>query len=703
MIVAFSFGDDPHKYKTMPSLPNTNTVSPVIPQPRVFVQAKFNWGDNWEFVPFLYCDSVKRGMFPEGSSAVLSYDTGIIKQRGRNFFTQFEPQDIRDCFVRVLTQFPGSNPDCVFVGIVVEEELVYDRYDTLSGKEYFQCYGMEYLLQRNTISTSVAVQPIGEEEYPVTVDEPLPFNYRATKGHNLKGNRSTTPTDDGIHYFSADGELWANIDIIDYLLWEHTPEDFEFVLVGQLEPLEALENVYHFRNMTVWAALGKLIDRHQGLGFCVEVAQDDTILIRVVSLSDFEITVGDTTLPANNNPVSFTIPETNPDQHLVGDVPFRVTAAQQVSEIRVRGSLIKCVADFSFSYDNLTEGWEDSFEDEYVSAVDESDEDANDYFRQQDKFDEVFRKYIVPLEWEGTSDGQPILPTPQDDGTVEIEDEPEVFRFNKRFLRVLPFKKGIDYSVSPPEDNNPENVEPSFHAMACYYFDDVDGELHTKDDKFHKLEDLDVSNEDLKGCSFGPLDNDFGFVVHSSPNHYVANNDGWDGAAATKTEPELDYTKFLFVAMFDTDKRQQIVLRADSDNGRKLVVDVDAARYIYAAPQTCVGLDQDGQRLEIHADNEVLEDDQELLEAVASQVLAWYGRKRQAIEIPIRQIGYFVDLGAMLTSVNFFQVQEPINTPITSIECDFLRGETIVKTSYSELDFVSLTPKAEDWDAGELI
>jgi hypothetical protein len=54
-------------------------------------------------------------------------------------------------------------------------------------------------------------------------------------------------------------------------------------------------------------------------------------------------------------------------------------------------------------------------------------------------------------------------------------------------------------------------------------------------------------------------------------------------------------------------------------------------------------------------------------------------------------------VGSLLTSINMMDSSTQIGTPITSVEMDFDSGHTMIKTSYHELDFKSMTGRREDF------
>src|SRR5690606_34580215 len=122
--------------------------------------------------------------------------------------------------------------------------------------------------------------------------------------------------------------VWTARDAVEHLLLFHAPAGLEITLGGQVEALEAidLQRVAVYGD-SLWAALNRIIDRRQGLGFHLVVgdtppAADDeegggeeggaTIELRVFTLTDEPVTVGDQTLPANGRVVEIDLADDLP-------------------------------------------------------------------------------------------------------------------------------------------------------------------------------------------------------------------------------------------------------------------------------------------------------------------------------------------------------------------------------------------------------
>jgi hypothetical protein len=458
------------------------------------------------------------------------------------------------------------------------------------------------------------------------------------------------------------------------------------------------------------------------MGFILWPDDSDNLNINVFTLTDFPIMVGQVQLPANDNQISFSLPTDKPYTHLVDNIPFKTTSTNEYSEIRVRSSLIQVVAQWDFTTGILVKGWDSTTENDYATASSANDPEANDLYRQQHKFEHVFKTLLIDPKWDGTIDNENVLPIALDDGTVTTDvsqlpkgqTQPPYWGFNKRLSRTLPFLTGFDYSVYPPADTGTEATDEDlavkYEYVPCMvlYQDKANGDAHTADNKWHMIEKLDATNEDLAGIRHKPLDNAFGVQLEHSPNHYMALGT-WanDSPGDTNTEPEIDYRNCYVIGMFESDVRQQIAIQTGLDTPRNLLVDVESAKYVMCCKNQVVGLDPTGglqliaddpDALVIHDDND--QDHGSTLQAIATQLAAWYAYPRQAIEIPIKTLGWFADVGALLTSIDMIDSSTPVGTPVTSVHMDFDSGHTVIKTAYHELDFTSLTGRKEDFGMG---
>ena len=249
-------------------------------------------------------------------------------------------------------------------------------------------------------------------------------------------------------------------------------------------------------------------------------------------------------------------------------------------------------------------------------------------------------------------------------------------------------KVGVDYTVDPAVDNNPTDAEPDFVKFLVMYKDDTDGAEHIKSEKWHFVDKLHETNEILRNLNVTLLDNELGFRLSASPKHYLALN-SWTNAKAAQVQPELDYDNLICTGFIKTDHRLKVVVKITDKENRIRTINIPNAEYWYSPDdQTVIGIDDAGELL--YNAISVFRDDSDVLRQVLAAALVWYGVQRQAVEIPIKQLGRYVELGSMLTKINTSFSRESVRTVVTSRELDFENDRTIIKTGYFDLAFQTL-------------
>lgn len=704
-----------HTKYDMPAIPNYYNA-PTMPRVYSYAMVKRYWNDAWIFVPYLNPDTMHNSVAPEVDSCTLTYELGRIKQHGTNFGADYLPLNLIDWYVVVLTQYEFYQPVVLWIGIITDDKINYDRTPNISGTQTLTARGLGHLFDREVIHNGYVLEQGDMKE----IDWLPTFNERSTIGSSVIGNRTEDPhqwTDDfGVdresYLFARNGDQWSVLDIIKYLLTFFSPYAIPIDITGQYDVLDTWSMVYDCKGKTLWQALNELIDRRRGLGFTITVGDDQVVYIVVFSIMDFPLSIGNTFLPANANPVSFTVPTQFPFQHLVQDIPFTITSVNQYDTLKIQGARIKITCSFSYADGTLTEGWDSSLESEYLSGPTSEEEETPteeeiDQWRANYRFDSVFARHIVPKDWDWTagdgeggtklnvapyiySDGDvhlgdpaPIVSeeeTPPDDGSVQGS----FWNGQKKWMRTLPLIKGYDYNENV--SYIPTDDEPDFEKIMVFIkYTNPDDSNDTKWSLVNKLHKM-----DLKDAHCSILDNEMGIELNCSPQHYFALNH-FDGAAeGSEDEPELDYEDLVITAQVETDRRFQIVLSnlANSDTSdRTKEITVPKGQYWWIHPDTVVGINSVGGLKRNAIGNAVLRNDVELLRSVACFAAAWYGVQRQAVEIPVSVIGLFAPLGSLLVSINSLYTSAPVRTILTSRDIDFREQRTILRTAWSEMQF----------------
>lgn len=688
------------------------------------VEVKQYWLDDWVEEPHLEPVSASWGVMPQGSSARLRYLFGLIKEPDEADFA-WRPRLARlDWYVRIVVRHDTTDPpaedEVLFVGVIIDDATV-----ILSGEEEgtqeFECRGLEYLLETQPIERSYIFSPDGPAAEDWELDWVPTFNQMAPRTRSLLGNRSAEADADGVYRFAAaaempEGHIWNHRQIVEYLLAKHGPAGgLGWTLGGQAAELDAITEVVDVSGLSLLAAINQLIQYKRGLGWYLEVpeAVEDPVVLRVFSVADQPIVIGDHTLAANDRLTNFVVPDTFPFTHLVDRLQFRLTSVNKYDRIIVQADRMLCMGTFAVVNGTLEPGWSESEEQAYNEADGLTDEDEADAWRRQPALEHVYRRYRIPRDWDwmvgdgysASSEKRQLVPWVNDDGTVDLVsvESPPAWLGGKVFARDTLLRVGVDYSVAPPAESEASAV-PQFVPLLVYVVDDQLLQF-SEQPRTNRWLQVDVAREDLPRASVRPLDDEPGIWVQGSPAHVYA-GDPAVPITVTETPPQFAYNRLGCTAVLEADVRPRIVIDlADligvtpHESQRTLVYTVSGAEYWHVAPETVIGIDGDGNPLRFDSANNPLRDCREELETAAAILRAWFAVERQAARIPLKRLGRWAELGMLLTSIEAAG-WEPvsIHTVVTALHHDFLGAEqgTTIATGYDDLDYMGLVAAAAE-------
>ena len=711
----------------------------VLKATRYEVQIKSKWSEPWTLFNIIYPIAGRKCCAPDIGECLFCMEFGKIKQHDSNQFQSEIPGNFANQYIRIILiqfgSFDGTDGieterrKVLWTGVIVDDKREYYTDETVSpaaGDQYFTAYGLEWLLTRCWIKYSY-IEPVGATGNADELHRNIKFNEVHSRGRSLGkdilGNRAETAnTDDNVFDFSdfAPGkkpEEWNNYQIGQYLLKYFKPENPKFKFNDLAESiLEQLVEVHDFHQKNLYEALNQLIDRRRGCGFFLEIeddspeldAADKEILIRVFSTSEIGITFGETFWPPNDEQGTFNVTGDYPFNHLLDDIVFRLTANLQYDNIIVQGPLLKSVATFSggrkakgepSGVTTILPDWSEEQEKAYKAVSGTPEEIKAE--RASDRFEAVYQHFRLVLNSDGTTgESENItgiaVPLCLDDGTVDETVAAKFWQYGPvPILRDLPFQKGVDYSVSPPknelEDDEALLHDPEYVPLAVYVGNpDPEALRALRVDKANSI------NETVPNAHVTPLDRFRGFKLKSSYNHAYALNH-FDGATPDDDKPAADYSTLIAIAFFETDQRPRIVLDNEdlgtdpTDMVRQLFITVPWAEYWYVTPKCSTpGFDfyDDGNP-------RLIRDGKPALETVAAYCRIWYGKQRQAVQIPVKEIDDWAPLGSVITGITGVNLDEtiPINTIVSALHFDFApkKGQrrTVVETGWNNLDFLN--------------
>lgn len=383
-------------------------------------------------------------------------------------------------------------------GAAVVDKRLFD-----SGVQHWHAYGLERLLQVDTINSGVVENTAGDDT--TTTRHGLTFN------DNGEPNRSEFTYGDGAYVFAggatavADRAHWSTLQIVKHLLEHHQPRDAAGDPILGAAPGLVLSGAatgvlpdwdrptISTAGKTLHQLLAELIDRRRLLAWFIRytagasvTAADDSAEVHVVTLTDEDIDPGTgsgSTLTANPR-----------IRHLEFETDPMSTASYQTSELAaydqvvVRGDRRRCVATLQFDKDgdpsspSLAAAWTSADEADYFSGPESADDwgDAEDVAERQRiaarhraGLPHVLAAFKLPDNWDGTTRDDrtdvmrnvfpdlPLYPLP--DQVVELE-------------RTLPLIAGVDYSGSAIADDSYTLGDNLAEAPPLVLFKRVDSE-----------------------------------------------------------------------------------------------------------------------------------------------------------------------------------------------------------------------------------
>lgn len=709
------------------------------------IYAKSRWENAWQLVDFLWCDWATIAAAPQVSAAQLSWRYGYGMQPGSPAFGAYSKKSLLNQYVKIeidgvpTTAVPEPDP-IRWYGIVMQDADAPDGSLSIgttivpTGRQVFQCMGLEVLLDRKVLDKSI-VESLAQGD-PITVARAITFN--GLDNSDDGGNRSTKKGSTGSYVFAAEAktaELWSTADIVRYLLDWHSPTDrfgnkklpFQLDSQGGSIITDAEHPRVPQESRSLKQVLDSLLDRRRLISYVIEVdgnedGTDEPIIIRPFRFNDQDIEVDDsTTLPANTSVRTLDV-SSRAD---VDGISLRVDDAQNVDEVVVVGSRIMACFTVSAQDGTLVKHWDAPLEADYATgAGNEADYPAatelderkrrDKDFRAADRLRRVYSYFGLSSSWDGmVKDGEnggssnPYLPS------EAKATDPEPFYYPElRFLPTLPLKSDHDYrdayiAADAVIDNTPDGAQWEYlRPLVLLKLDDPADTGPT--DRYAHVEQL-AANADTPGtgdgsgrkwsCHFRMQDGAPGIVlrVSGAPQWAIATTDFTPKTSDDDQVGTIDWNDNLVATVaMKADRRVEKRYPPNppsTDTVRQLVIDLgDAAQLHYVAPYTVVAI-EDGELIR-SASGGYVRDDRPRLERLARIAYEWYSGGRQAFTVEIRQLLTDITIGELITTVQQAPLLEPVNTPVTEIRWEMpqSRGsqssefQTTISTGFAQLD-----------------
>ncbi len=714
----------------------------TIPEQRVYLREL--WTDPWERANYLWCDGVAFSANPAIPKAQFTWRYGRIMQPGTHTFETFERMDVLRSYVKVEIDDPDDPENPIrWYGILEEDNgeekgILAGPEEHGQGRQVLVAYGLDIMLLRHTIRTSVAIGTGGTFADTETVlERALEFNARVTQTKEDKeeaGNRSADVGTKSTYVFAGEmlgAKFWTTVDIVEYLLAYHAPPDStgDIQIKWQLDLGDFAGNLPNFdkprkacQHRTLKQLLDELIDRRRLLGYTVNVipgagANDpDRIELSPFTFTAADVNFGDDQIDANGNLKSLVFDE---DPGLSEAVVKRATL-DQVDEVVVRGE--RPITCFTLSGKNgtLVQHWMTGQELAYddaastaadYAALDPSDKvDRNKLARRSEQLERVYSYFGLSPTWDGrvgngenSTDFVPYFPEVQDDTLPLPFYLPQL-----RFLPLLPLKTGHDYSGSKiPDaivDNTPAGVAWEYsQPRALIRLPDAGGgatRRYARLDQLATSTESELAPDGHKWSGSLRMQHDApGIVVKVSgqPQHTIATADFVpltedEDPGTFNWRDNLIVTVAMHVDQYAESAWPQVANQTQVV--RRVVIDLgEEYKLHYVAPQTVLGINPIDGTL-VRSDGGYIRDDRPKLQRLARFVYEWYSAERQSLGLKFEYMTAKLKVGDMITTIGAGDTLQTINSVVTNVSYEFPESQgsrpstasTTIVTDFAELD-----------------
>jgi hypothetical protein len=681
---------------------------PNLFKPHV-VYTKQLWADPWSLRPYLRSPQCTFACGPDMSSAILEYQYGNIHRHDAIGYAVFTPLDLSDRYVKI--EIDGGP---TWYGVVVDSandrggEHEVNGVEVVRGTQVFQCRGLEFLLHRKVIDTSIVADGGGEKR----IGRAIGFNL----GGGLSGSSDKIGNMDDVQVSSAGTGLfaqnlaiareWTAADILEYLRPYHVPTDLNGIDslgwalgAGYRAILQNYTPAMQVHDKTFFQVLNELIDRRRLMGWYVGVTPiAETPEIRVFTFNRNAVQLPNQVIPANTNQVNWDFDQDNLVQRFI----LSTDDATRFDRIVARGEPQGGCFTVSVINGNLEPDWSDAQKTLYetgattTAAYIASDDpyfrhSANQLARNTDDLRKVFRYYRVPPTFDGQVGANAIWPSynPVLQGYNFIQPC-EFWYPGLRFQDRLPLRIEHDYT-NPLAVTDAMKNGSKWEYLRPFVFYQEPGESAYYIDRPNRgeMEDELESSGRFWAASLRMMDDAFGIIVDAPVAHLL----GKDSFTPADDDDEKDYEaaidySYLYATVFaEADAFVEAYWPANLlnvDYLKELIINVPNARLDYLVPGTYIGVDDDGAAITTLGG--FVRDDTEYLQNVARTAFEWYSDPRKSISVTIRDLSQERVRGELILVVGGANNAETINSVVTSCSYDMRGGTATYSTQFAELD-----------------
>lgn len=695
---------------------------------RVFL--KEYWNDEWESQSDdgLYCDWCKLACSPDVNEAQLSrvFGPSVLGANQKEYVNR-NPLDIEGQYVKVEIALDAAGfftSVNTWIGVVIataENRWGRQGIDGEIGRQVFECRGLEYLLQRSVVDSSFIDVPNGGTR---EIGRGIGFNLGAGRPEDSRriGNRADlikgvsypfidTLGDDP--FIDDDSQLWSGENIAEYLIDRHDPVDRlgtdhinYFLDFDNRDALDSFLPTLHAHGKDVKSLLNELIDRRRLVTWWAQIVDPDDGTDEYVEIKIATFNKTNIILPSGR------ILRANPNQtNLFTDDDGLIVSFETVKDysshfhqVIARGEPLGVCFTITNEDGNFDKDWTSDLEDDYETAASNAGDygtldewgkaNANQSYRNTDKFLKVFRYYAVPSTWNGVAGGHTVFLDPESGQGLPV------WLSGLRFKNMLPLLTEVDYAnTSAVTSEMLENSKPEYRRpFAIIYDQDADRYFH-----MDKMSVGEAWDDDLRtnGRSWSAhlrmQDDTLGVVIDVSGTyqHVIAEDEftPLDVDYPDEFEREaLDWKKVSCTVFCEYDGfaegKYPALITSDDDVIKIVYVRVPNARLDYLAPETIIGIDEEGA-VQRCTSGGYVRDDREKLRDIARSSYEWYSTPRRSVNATIRTLIASIGLGDMILNVGSINTQVVSNSVVTMIRYDLLANTTTIQTQFAQLDLTA--------------
>lgn len=639
------------------------------------------------------------------------------------------------------------------------------------GDQTYTAYGLEYFLAREQV-TGTSSRQADRNRRPHTYNtgcgdgRDLDVAKRANKAPSSEDLSYIAPFENTVlpeFDFTTDAVEWAARFVIMHLLLEHGPRDH----ADALAPLKFLlhDDAHIFLNWykptvgelegrTLWKILDEIIDQRRGLVWwlaceehTVEFGGDPELVavIHVTSIATSAVTLPDGALLPAALSIA-TIDDPNALELLEPVTIFR-DGSRRYDRVRVRGarrtttfsaqgpSVVTTVAAYAYPVlppngpeSSFAPAWSSDDEDDYVvgvrptlAAPDQAIYDAmtedekqiwNDRFRQNERFERVFRYYDVTL----AAQMSPVIQQSTGSVTGWIPADGRVVRLQAR----TPLRVNTDYAdATEPTVNGAitagdEFVKPFVVGylptgagfLPTTLGEMIAGEPPTSSDggwrfmhhlSSHKERGFTLGEDSVtdwvgKNVFLAIASGGAGFILRPggsmahalapalppefAPSSYGGRGVGWSSMLITASVEWEAYCEGVHPDVAPTAAPiEELLIRIG-----------ERARFDYVQLGTVYDLDEHGHVKQVAVAG-AIRDDRKLCETVAQLAFQWYGSERAQVTLAMRKTQQPVTVGDLVTAIGTDDAQETVNAIVSQVTHRLEEGGTTIHCNFPELDF----------------